>query len=388
VSSFEILYILELGKDMDFDSLNFDEIQISVEDLQAKAEALKEPVDNRIYYLGMGNSRVRLVPYFSKKLQKWDFDALSVIHRNFLSGEDVLCVRETYREQCPICELMFKIGRHVGFRDRRFGILKSEYNLNTKFRHYSNIIVREDSGDSGSSNFQRPKYPNGWQGKMYLTADPYKGFIQMIMDPEYGPIYHPTKGRDIKIAVVMNPKTMYRESTLSISVSTSPLAESEEKIKEILKNAEDLTPYRERPSLDKVELIKAKAEEILQKITKVSAQVSEQIAPGSDVIGSSADREAMQSLASAPAKSATEHKTSTQDLPVDSTDTHEHKLVDSPQIATKPLENGTPVRLVPTSDVDPSTKKPLCFQKNVYNSNNPTCQLCVFEHDCAVSRQG
>lgn len=92
----------------------------------------------------------------------------------------ILCPKFYKGEDCPICEYVQRL------RDSGTEKGKNLANqLSAKFRYLFQIVVRgkEDKGVQ----------------KVSVTKEFYSNVLSIMSDPDYGCIYHPTKGRDVKV---------------------------------------------------------------------------------------------------------------------------------------------------------------------------------------------
>ncbi len=331
---------------MDFDNLNFDDI--SIDDLLENAAPKEKRQMNEVFYPGMGKNVVRILPYFSSVKNKWQWDVVTNHHEYFINKERVLCVRETYGEKCVICEFMFKVGKHFGFKSGKFKDLKKKYNLNTKYRHTANVLVVADSGDKGEGDFKRGPYEPGMVLPMQLGADAGKALIQLMADPDYGIPYHPEKGRDAKITVTMGAK--YREYAVAFMPSVRPISDSPAAIKEILSRVQDLSSKATRPSPEMVAAVKVRIQEIEDLI--MAPTPSEVAGKGMEAIGTS--------RVSSPDPNIDQMGPST-----------------SPSVPTRNRN----LPMVPTNMMG-GNGKPMCFAAGVHDATNAECQMCGFESDC------
>jgi hypothetical protein len=339
----------------------FDDVIISIDELSKRISQTQTKSDKsnnnnsrstKFLFPGMGVTVCRIIPFLSKETNKWMFDASWYYHKDFLPKEKIVCLRETYKEPCKICLLAYDIKKKYGFKSSRSSDYCNKYNLNSKFKHLMHVKLISDCGDKGTKENPRDEYINGEKYILYLTRGTFDGFNIQIADPELGPVYHPRQGRNMKVTVTWNAKTSARESTITFSPKVSPLIEDDldgSETRRILESRSDLTVERQRPSKEMLEAIENRIKEVKFALNATSIPVSSPTPTdklGTDAVGPSA-------------------------------------------IPTSIISNTPPTKSLnlsvvtkPTDQIDPSTKRPYCFQRGLFDGSNPECQMCAFEDTC------
>lgn len=361
---------------------NFDDVQISIEDINKRAAEIENrgkstEKESDVYYPGQGISSVRLLPFYSESRQVWDFNSAVTTHDDFIKGERIVCVRQTYGEKCAICDLWFEYGKKFGYRDGRFKKFVETYHFNNngKFRDRFNIIVLEDCGDKGSKDFERGPYAPGSVLTAQVGIELSKSLIRTMADPDWSGSYHPQRGRNMKITGTIGSNG-YREYSLTFSPTQTAIAPDSAKIKEILAKSKDLSSYRVRPTPEKQLAITARIQEIRALIEGAISGPPPISVPGSgtDAVGGPKEPPPVASIPAVAAPTQTATPVPPPPTPV------------APPVtpaADSPAEK-VALPMVPTAQRD-SSGNPLCFKQGVYDSNNMECQICDKEFACSAA---
>lgn len=166
-----------------------------------------------------GKHQLRIVPYKFRPENPFIelYFHYNINNKTYLSPQ-------SFDRPDPIVEFAEKLKR-MGDKDDWRAAKKME----PKLRTFAPIVVRGEESEG-------VKF---WGfGKTV-----YQEILGYIADPDYGDITHPTEGRDITLEYTSaeDAGTNYPVSTIRVRPKVTPLAESEERMKELIENQNEIT---------------------------------------------------------------------------------------------------------------------------------------------------
>jgi len=209
---------------MDLDALGAQTV-VTIEEIEEKERlanhgATRGP-DN-MWFPGVGISFFRLVPFWNAEKEVrtptgivvggWDVVVTWHVHDSFLPNLSLVCPRDTFGEDCPICNFRFELGKDI-FQDFKHAFVKKA-GVYVKTRSYANIELLEDCGDKGSQKWPRGGYE---EGKVYIAQMPITGskaLFGALKNPDWNeeaPISSPVQGRVLRYEVKDQTASGYRE---------------------------------------------------------------------------------------------------------------------------------------------------------------------------------
>lgn len=136
-----------------------------------------------------------------------------------------------FNEPDPIAELMNKLYSSGKKEDKELA-----KQLWPKMRCYAPIVIR---GQESEGVFI-------WSFSKFV----YTRLLEMIVDPEIGDITDPKDGFDLKVKLIAKGGSKFFDTVVDASRSKSPLADSKDKIKEILDAVPDIDAAFKKPTYD------------------------------------------------------------------------------------------------------------------------------------------
>jgi hypothetical protein len=202
-----------------------------------------------------GKHQVRLVPY---KFNKENPFIELYFHYNINNKSYLSPI--SFGRPDPIVEFSDKLKRMGDKED-----WKAAKRMEPKLRTFVPVLVRGE--ESEGIRF--------WGfGKTV-----YQELLGYIADPDYGDITHPTEGRDITVEVVSAAEsgTSYPVTTIRVKPKETPLAESKEKMIELLDSQNDITEVYQEMTYDELKSVleswlNPDSEEESEEETSTSAQ--------------------------------------------------------------------------------------------------------------------
>jgi len=135
-------------------------------------------------------------------------------------GRGILCPKKNFGKQCPICDFAGELSQK-GEKDKELA-----KTLWPKQRIYAVVVDRADEEAS-------PKF---WG----FGVSVYKQLIEMLLDEDTRDFMDLKNGRDFSIKSVIVGGKKFPETNLKIKMKTSPLADTDKEIKEIVDSVEDI----------------------------------------------------------------------------------------------------------------------------------------------------
>lgn len=281
----------------DLDTMDLDALSeagaLSLEDIEEQERSAKQGASRgpeNVWFPGYGVSFIRLVQYWNAmkevrtkegiSLGGWDAVFTWHLHDRFLPNSVVVCLRDTYGEDCPICDLRFELGKL--FDDFKHEFVKKA-GVYVKTRGYANIELIEDCGDKGSQKWPRQVYE---PGKVYQAQVPITGLnaiFEVMKNEDWNeeaPIQSPVKGRVLRYEVKDDPASGFRKHLITPRAGDKwagplwPLPDPKKgykgakpngkAIKAVLKRAKDLSAMMKRPTEQDMVKVEARCEELRQ----------------------------------------------------------------------------------------------------------------------------
>ncbi len=376
-------------EDLENIEVNFDEIKEAVAQRDA---GFGKPLDPNRYYLGMGDSIVRVVPFWNEVKQCWSTQRKVDVH--VVKGTEYLCMRSEHGVDCLFCEWFFEHGNEIGYKNVKFKKFCGMSGVRAKYQAAMNVQVVEDCKDPGEGKFTRPKYNNGDLLYTICGHGVHGDFLGVLGNPDYKDATSPTKGRDLRVVRKLDKNKGQPETDISARPDRRRLDEGfPVSMKEILekctdffswdrwvavegKAAVDVRTYLEglNEKLEKAmgsgdaesgEASSSGAKETATKAEDMSqAPTSVTNVPDGDD-GSSAEDEKPGGAVSAPASTP---------APVP------EKPAATASAAPEATKSLPVVGMAPTREE--SGGKRLCLNKGVKDTTNIECQMCPEEMTC------
>lgn len=275
-----------MSEEMQIEDFDLDQIEVDLDEVQkeisrAKGENTGPTGPREQYYGGKGKNWGRLVPFKHetgfKHLIRYSFHPSKKTGYVDENGKplDILCPREMWGEDCPICERRFHWGKELGWKntfvkslwpdDRWWGVflLVSDAYTCQKCRG-KGCDACSGTGIADVKRFKDEGYVNG---DLYQTrfefGDPSLALTinDRILDPDWGPIYHPKMGRDICIEITTNSGG-HRQYSIEFRPQTSQMgdrlgwadgteAEWKKRVNQAIMKANDLAARFPQAKLEK-----------------------------------------------------------------------------------------------------------------------------------------
>lgn len=145
-----------------------------------------------------------------------------MFHYGVDPGGPVICL-SMFNKPCPICELRIKLYKSGDDADR---VLAKE--LKSQWRFATPIVVRGEEKNGAM-----------WWS---FSRKVYEDIIRFCKNPEYGDISDPIKGVDLDVVVVKPKKEgEYSKTELAPRRTSTPLASTEQEIREIVNSIPDIS---------------------------------------------------------------------------------------------------------------------------------------------------
>jgi hypothetical protein len=206
--------------------MNLDAIKKKLESMQQPTKK-GEYTQTNTFKPSIGKHVVRVVPFKYNKENPF----LEMKFYYNIGSKKVIASPLNWGEKDPIAEFAKQLR---GTNDKENWRLAKK--LDPKVRIFAPVIVRDEE----------EKGVQLWQ----FGKEVYEAFLQMAADEEVGDFTDVMEGRDIKVTVV-GPEvtgTIYNKTTISPSMKTTPLSESEAEIESWLETQDNpLETYKPLP---------------------------------------------------------------------------------------------------------------------------------------------
>ena len=219
--------------------MDLNQIKQKLESLQTQSNSNKGGGKSLFWKPSIGKQQIRIVP--NKYNKSFPFTEMMFYYG---IGQRVMASPMNWGEKDPIQEFTKQL-RASGDKENWYLAKK----LDAKTRIFAPVVVRGEE-DQGVKLWQFGK-------------EVYQAFLNLAADSEVGDYTEPSAGRDIKLTTV-GPEvtgTPYNKTTISPSMSTSPISTDPSLVSKILENQPNPKEVFKRLTFDEV---KSNLESFLQ----------------------------------------------------------------------------------------------------------------------------
>ncbi len=221
--------------DLENIEVNFDEIKDAVAQRDA---GYNKPLDPNRYYLGMGDSILRVVPFWNSRKECWTTQRKVDVHS--VKGKEYLCMRSEHGTDCHFCDWFFEKGNEVGYKNTKFKKFCGMNGIRAKYQAAMNVQIVDDCGDKGEKKFTRPVYHNGDVLYILCGHGVHGDFLSILGNPDYKDATSPTKGRDLRVVRKMDKTKDQPETSITARPDRRKLDDGQSgTMKEILEKCHD-----------------------------------------------------------------------------------------------------------------------------------------------------
>ena len=220
---------------------------INKEKLAKKMEDLKKTssggASNYTWKMAIGKHVARVLPYPHFTGEEEGNLAPELYFHYGIGGVTVLCLEKNFGKECPICNFADTL-REDAKNDKE--IWKQMKNIEAVVQPFVPVLVRSETEKDGSPMVKF------WR----MNKTNYLQLMEAVFDEDYEDFIDLKAGRDLKI--LKEDKTAqkpYGQITFTFAVKESAVAESSDKIKEIIAkipNIKELYPAKTKEEVDKI----------------------------------------------------------------------------------------------------------------------------------------
>lgn len=155
-----------------------------------------------------------------------------------------LCPERNFGEECEICEFateMYEEGKAEGAEQYQ----ELAKDLWPSVRYYSAIVEIEQKDDGSKEIIEGPSWYN-------YSETVYEELLDYMLDQDYNDFTDLEKGHDVKLSYTKGDDDLYPETSIKLAPMPSALAESQERMEEILSEVPDISEVLTEKSEDEI----------------------------------------------------------------------------------------------------------------------------------------
>ncbi len=224
-------------------------MNINKEKLQKKLEELKQGFAGgsvqHVWKIEPGKHLIRVLPYphFSSE-HEGELAPELYFHYGVGKGGSILCPLKNKGGECPICEYVEQALTTSRTERLDKDVWKAVKNVEAVNQAFVPVLIRNVAEDDGSPMVRL------WR----INRSSYQKLIESLFDPDWEDFLDEKGGNDIKLVKeAASSLHQFGSITFQFSPKQTPIAESKEKINEVLQKIPDINKVYEMKSKEDIQ---------------------------------------------------------------------------------------------------------------------------------------